>query len=73
MYKFQGAQQYRHPDHVIRKSHKTERYSDTGKKIQNFDISYVFCSKIAQKLTTSNKDQTVISLFSYASIVEDDQ
>ena len=34
MYKFQGAQQYRHPDHVIRKSHKTERYSDTGTKVQ---------------------------------------
>ena len=30
MYKFDGAQQYRHPDHVIRKSNRTERYSDTG-------------------------------------------
>ena len=36
MYTFQGAQQYRHPDHVIRKSHKTERYSDTGKKLSKF-------------------------------------
>ena len=73
MYKFQGAQQYRHPDHVIRKSHKTERYSDTGKKFKILIYHMSFVHKIAQKLTTSNKDQTVISLFSYASIVEDDQ
>ena len=34
MYKFDGAQQYRHPDHMIRKSNRTERYSDTGKNYQ---------------------------------------
>ena len=32
MYKFSGAQQYRHPDHVIRTSRKTERYSNSGKE-----------------------------------------
>ena len=30
-YQFEGIQQYRHPDHVIRTSRKTERYSSGGK------------------------------------------
>ena len=68
MYKFQGAQQYRHPDHVIRKSHKTERYSDTGTKVQIL-MNHFY----TQKLSTSNKEHTFISLFSNASIVEDYQ
>ena len=34
IYKFEGPQQYMHPDHVIRTSRKTERYSNTGKYLQ---------------------------------------
>ena len=30
MYKFEGPQEYTHPDQVIKSAGKTERYSNTG-------------------------------------------
>ena len=30
MYKFEGPQEYTHPDQLIRPAGKTERYSNTG-------------------------------------------
>ena len=40
-YTFEGPQQYMHPDHVIRTSRKTERYSNTGKHLNHKYSLYI--------------------------------